>query len=120
MCCHLSVGSATAGVRVLNARKHRAWTLKFNPHSHVCLPHSLSLSRILSLSLNVYEPPGAVYEKFIGSVGRVANIMLNIGSVFSPPHAMTPPVSHVFQQMGLFQREQRWQKEETVCLVSHY
>lgn len=90
---------------MLDARKHLTWTPKLDPLPHVCVlsvTHSVSLT----LSLNVYEPLGAVYEKFIGSVGRVANLMLNARSVFFPSHAMTPPVSHVFQQMVCF----RWSR----------
>lgn len=72
-----------------------------------CLSTSLTQSFSLSLSLNVYEPLGAVYEKFIGSVGRVANLMLNVGSVFPLSCHDTTCFSCVSAN-GLLQREQRW------------
>lgn len=47
------------------------------------MPVSAAHSVFLALSHNVYEPLGTVYKKFIGSVGRVADLMLNVGSFFS-------------------------------------
>lgn len=53
------------------------------PPPHVCLFCSLNLFLLpLSLSLNVYEPLGTVHKKFIGSLRRVASLMLDVGSFF--------------------------------------
>lgn len=87
-CCHLPVSSATAGVYACSVQENIL-------HRSPCLS--------CRLSLNVYEALGTVYKKFIGSVGRPASLMSNVG-VFFPffpsCYAMTPPVSHVFEQMG--------------------
>ncbi len=67
---------------VLDARKHLVRTPEWDPPLPT-MPVSAAHSVFLALSLNVYEPLGTVYKKFIGSVGRVAGLMLNVGSFFS-------------------------------------
>ena len=91
------------------------------------LPHcapSLPLTHTFPLSLSqcLWTSGGTVYKKFMGSVGRIASLMLNAGSFFFFfPDVMTPPVSHVFEQNELLQWKQRWcKREREVLLVNHY
>lgn len=83
------------------------------------LQHTQTFPLSLSMFMNLR---GTVYKKFMGSVGRIASLMLNAGSFFFlSPDVMTPPVSHVFEQNELLQWKQRWCKwEREVSLVNHY
>lgn len=97
---------------------HRVRTPRGTPNSQPSIPVSVAHSVFPALSLNVYEPLGTVYKKFIGSLRRVASLMLN---VFSPSYAMIPTVSHAFERTGLPLREQRWhEREGEESLVNHY
>lgn len=107
-----------------DARKHLVRTpdTPHQPHPssfhHSSPPLSSFLfSLSLPLSLNVYEPLGTVYKKFIGSLRRGASLMLNVetpptttttaAAATTSSWAMTPSASHVFFEQNVWRSRGR-------------
>lgn len=94
-CCHLPVSSATASLSLRSTQKNISRPQNGTPRPLLLSPAN---AVFLALTFGVYEPLGTVYEKFIGSVGQVAGLMLDLSSLPSFLPFTTPPVCQVFEK----------------------